>query len=233
MILVLGGTADTHEYIAKTGGDYIVTVATDYGYRYFRELYGDKAAFVRFTSESLTEFIKNKHISAVADTTHPFAAEISRIAADVCGRLNIPYINAKRASRLPDSDRYTGYDKLIYVSGWSEAAEALENGDFLPLFFTIGSKNLGLFRGLFAGAVVRVLDDSASVEICRLLGIPDTHVIAARGPFTLEENLETIVKYGIKCLVTKESGARGGLAEKLDAAVRAGIYILVIQAPEV
>ncbi|MDR0453533.1 MAG: precorrin-6A reductase [Deferribacteraceae bacterium] len=227
MILVLGGTADTHEYLCGLSGGYIISVATEYGYKHFRDLYGEKLILTRFSRETLELFIKDNDITAVADTTHTFATEISNIAMEVCERLNVPYINAKRPLRLPEIN----YSGLIYVSCWAEAVSVLKERRFSPLFLTIGSKNLTIFKELLDGAVVRVLDDCSSVGICRGLGVTDNRIIAARGPFTLEDNLKVINKFNIKCLVTKESGVKGGLPEKAEAAERTGINIIVVGAP--
>ena len=53
-----------------------------------------------------------------------------------------------------------------------------------------------------------------------------------QGPFSLEMNLATIGQYQIRYLVTKDGGGPGGFSEKRQAALEAGIEILVIERPE-
>ncbi len=53
-----------------------------------------------------------------------------------------------------------------------------------------------------------------------------------RGPFTVEENLATIERFGIGCVVTKDSGSAGGTWEKIEAARIAGCIVVVVQRPD-
>ena len=71
-----------------------------------------------------------------------------------------------------------------------------------------------------------------SLEACRQAGIPDTHVVAGRGPFTVQENLALIQRFDIGCLVTKDSGSAGGVYEKIEAARITGCAVVVVRRPE-
>ena len=52
-------------------------------------------------------------------------------------------------------------------------------------------------------------------------GIKNSNVICMQGPFS--EN------YGIEVLVTKNSGNTGGTQEKINAAMRAGTEVIIIE----
>ena len=67
--------------------------------------------------------------------------------------------------------------------------------------------------------------------LCRAAGLPEDHILAARGPFSLADNLETMERYAIRSLVTKDGGAAGGFPEKLEAARRLGVQVLLIRRP--
>ena len=67
---------------------------------------------------------------------------------------------------------------------------------------------------------------------CRAAGLPDSHILAARGPFTLEENLAVLRRYAIRSMVTKDGGAAGGFPEKLEAARRCGVAVILVRRPK-
>ena len=56
-------------------------------------------------------------------------------------------------------------------------------------------------------------------------------VIAGRGPFSVDDNRRHIRACGAGVLVTKDSGAAGGTAEKLQAARAEGCEVIVIARP--
>ena len=51
-------------------------------------------------------------------------------------------------------------------------------------------------------------------------------------PFSKEDTLELLEKYHIAVLVSKDSGRRGGVAEKMDAAKQMDIPVVLLGAPE-
>jgi precorrin-6A/cobalt-precorrin-6A reductase len=52
-----------------------------------------------------------------------------------------------------------------------------------------------------------------------------------RGPFSIEDNLELLSVPGRVVLVTKDSGERGGLYAKFEAARRVGARVIVVSRP--
>jgi precorrin-6A/cobalt-precorrin-6A reductase len=105
-----------------------------------------------------------------------------------------------------------------------------------PVLLTTGSRNLAPYAeaALRTGVpfAVRVLDAPESLAACRTAGIPDERIIAGRGPFSVEENLDAIRRFGIGVIVTKESGLAGGFDAKLAAARRADCQLIVLSRPE-
>ena len=51
-------------------------------------------------------------------------------------------------------------------------------------------------------------------------------------PFSKEDTLELLEKYHIAVLVSKDSGRRGSVAEKMDAAKQMDIPVVLLGAPE-
>ena len=79
---------------------------------------------------------------------------------------------------------------------------------------------------------VRVIPTIESIEKCKRLGFEESHIIALQGPFSVELNVALIKQYGIRHLITKESGTAGGFGEKIEAAEKCGISTYVIARPE-
>lgn len=227
MQLILGGTSDTHRYMKDCPKKYIISVATDYGYKLFSSLYGaNKVKLVRFDNNLLADFIKQEHITSIVDTTHPFATEITKTAKLICGELGIRYTDRKRFVDIPDECK--NYERKYIATDWTDAAGASILKVAKNPLFTIGSKNIHLFTPYLKNAVVRVLNDESSINICLNLGIKRERLIAKRGPFTIEDNISLINKYKVDCLITKLSGVAGGFNEKLSAGIACGINILIV-----
>src|ERR1700757_3479156 len=46
--------------------------------------------------DGLRKWLRDEHIDAVVDATHPFAATITAHAVDACGQLEVPYLLVAR-----------------------------------------------------------------------------------------------------------------------------------------
>ena len=69
------------------------------------------------------------------------------------------------------------------------------------------------------------------IEKCERLGYKPQNIIAMQGPFSYAMNVETIRQFGIRFLVTKDSGDVGGVSEKLRAAADMGVRVIFIERP--
>ena len=67
---------------------------------------------------------------------------------------------------------------------------------------------------------------------CLQAGIPPQHILAGRGPFSVEQNRRHIRAFGIGVLVTKDSGRAGGVPEKLQAARSEHCRVVALRRPE-
>jgi precorrin-6A/cobalt-precorrin-6A reductase len=217
--LVLGGTTDTREYVSKLEGDYVVTVATQYGYDSFSRDY--PTVFVRFDDDSIAAFIKQHGITAIADTTHPFAKNITALALRTAEKLHVPYINAMRIPKL-DSD----YEGIVTVDSYEEAAEYVER--FSSILLTIGSNRIEAFGKVMYKCHIRILPFEKSIEKCRQAGAEYKQIIAMQGPFSEEFNVALMREVKADALVTKLSGDAGGLKEKISACEKTKAACVVI-----
>jgi len=161
----------------------------------------------------------------IVDATHPYAKSISthvKEAAEALGKQLV------RVVREPSD--LAG----CLVAPTLEEAIALIDDDAIVLT-TTGSKQIGAYAVLprFTERVyARVLDDAASVDACHAAGLGDDHIIAKRGPFSLQDNIDDIERCGITALVTKDSGAAGGFPEKVEACRERNVTCIVIARPD-
>ena len=92
----------------------------------------------------------------------------------------------------------------------------------------IASPNLHFYRNLFLSEP----GFCVLPEYIRFSEIPSEHIIAQKGPFSVEQNVEHIRRSGAGILLTKESGAAGGYPEKAEAAKICGIRFITLTRPD-
>ncbi len=179
-----------------------------------------------FTEDSLAQFLVHNRIGLVLDATHPFAVRITRMATSVCQQLSTPYVRYER----PDWEPPEG---TLYVDGYAEAARTLPAlGSRIML--TIGAKQLKHFASLHEQLTLfaRILPSPISVQQALDAGFTQAHILALRPPFSMAFNRSLLEEYQADVLVTKASGADGGVVEKVMAAYELGLTTLMIRRPE-
>jgi precorrin-6A/cobalt-precorrin-6A reductase len=70
-----------------------------------------------------------------------------------------------------------------------------------------------------------------SLVACRRAGLPDSAILAVRGPFAVEQNRAAIRSAGAGVVVTKDGGVAGGVPEKVEAARLEGCRLVVVRRP--
>lgn len=134
-----------------------------------------------------------------------------------------------------DGKRYTDETSdSIYVGDIQAAVDYLKSvtGNIL---ITTGSKELHLYTQIpdyESRCTARVLPIQSVVEACTELGFTGKHLICMQGPFDLEMNLATLRYADADFMVTKASGKNGGYDEKCEAALAAGVQLVVIGRPK-
>ena len=231
MILVLGGTTEGREivaFLAEQGYSVTLSVTTPLALALAKE--NDTNHFQvhvgKFDRIGFQSFLETKNISVVIDATHPFAEEISKLAARVCKEKNISYLTYQRAN-------------ISYQEGINFTTDFIEAARLIPadskVFVAFGVRHLQEFiqAGKFAteNIFVRVLP--TSFQECRGLGIPATNIITGIGPFSSAENIQHFKNAEALWLVTKASGPTGGEAEKIQAATTLGMKVAVVKRPHI
>jgi precorrin-6A/cobalt-precorrin-6A reductase len=92
-----------------------------------------------------------------------------------------------------------------------------------------------VFHRLIAArwVMVRILPTIASLSQALEAGLLPAQILALRGPFSLELECAILRQYRIDLLVTKDSGAAGGLETKLEAAAALQVPAVVVSRPRV
>ena len=231
MILLIGGTSETAPLAAGlAGAGYAVLVSTATGVPL---AIGDHPRISRregrLDEEGMVALGREKGIRAIVDAAHPYAVAVHAAAQKAAQRLGIPCLVFRR-----DAADIKGDNIRIAADHAEAAAMAFAAGR--PVLLTTGSRNLAPYaqaaRRTGVPYAARVLDTRESLDACRAAGIRDERIIAGRGPFSIEENLAVIRRFGIGVIVTKESGRVGGVEAKLAAARQTHCEVIVIRRPE-
>ncbi|WP_407393172.1 precorrin-6A reductase [Methanobrevibacter sp.] len=236
-ILLLGGTKDSINIIEHVKDNYdayiLTTTTTEYGARLAREGGSDDTIARPLPKEDLIEVIKDYKIDLLIDATHPFAEHITQTSVSIANELNLPFIRFERpTTNLENVDT----SRIHYVDSFDEA------GKLIAEDFTEG--NVLHFAGANTMADIvkyvpverfypRILKVASSLEKCENLGISEDHLISMTGAATTDENIELIERYDASVMITKESGEIGGVIEKIEAANKKDIAIIMIQRPQI
>lgn len=229
-VLILGGTSEGRElsrFAHEIGLSATVSVVSGYGGDLLEETRYVKVHQGALDREEMERFFERMRPELVLDATHPYARQVTEQAKELCGIMNIPYSRVIR-----DSQNQNGKG-IFHADGAEQAVEILKQ-DSRPVFLTTGSKELGIFASaahLKGRLIARVLPDSRVIKSCEDMGIRGPSLIAMQGPFSVEMNRAMLKSTGAGWLVTKESGSRGGFAEKLQAAQECGVSVIVLDRP--
>lgn len=232
MILVIAGTGDGRQLVqelTKQGYRLLVSVTTEYG-KSLIESNNTLINDVPLNEEGLIALIRRKNIQCIVDASHPYAVNVSRNALNSARKTEILYIRYERpAALLP------AYDKLVLVHSYEEAAQkAGKLGK--NIFLTTGSHNLTVFKQHTAMSdqrlIARVLPQVKSIEDCLTAGFVPKDIVAVQGPFSHEFNKAMFTAYTADVVVMKNSGRIGGTDTKLTAAMELGLYIIIINRPQ-
>jgi precorrin-2 dehydrogenase/sirohydrochlorin ferrochelatase/precorrin-6A/cobalt-precorrin-6A reductase len=240
-VFIFAGTGDGKKFICsllkeaeKTGLEITAHIfcATEYGAELVKAEVDKKNIVVygsRLGENEMAEKIMKAKPDYVVDCTHPFALAVTKNIKTVCENTGVPYLRLRReTSEKPPEGLH------IYYAGSMEEAASFLKDKGGNIFLTTGSKDIHYFSDpAFAGRVYpRVLPLEESLLLCRKAGIAVKNIIAMQGPFSRELNRALIRGISAVWLVSKETGAEGGFAAKMNAALDENCRVIVIRPPE-
>jgi precorrin-6A/cobalt-precorrin-6A reductase len=230
MILLIGGTSETAPLasaLAEAGYEILVSTATEAPLAI-----GDHPRISRragrLAEEEMVALAREKGIRAIVDAAHPYAVDVHEAAHEAARRLRLPcFVFLRPEAPAPEI-------LVRFAADHAEAAE-MAFAEGRPVLLTTGSRNLTPYaeaaRRTGFPLAVRVLNAPESLAACRAAGIPEERIIAGRGPFSVEENIAAIRRFGIGVIVTKESGRAGGLEAKFAAAHQGNCRVILLRRP--
>ena len=228
-ICIFGGTTEGRklaEFLSGQPCDVMVCVATDYGQTLLPEAEHVSVSARRLPVGKIVSLLTEHRFDLVIDATHPYAQSITKSIARACRETGTPRWRLLRGASGVSPEH-------TYVETVSDAAAFLSETEG-NILLTTGSKELAGFSQLpgFSERVwARVLPLQSSLGACAQAGLPASHIFAMQGPFSAGMNAALIRQTGAEILVTKDTGATGGFAEKLAAARETGIKTLIIARP--
>ncbi|WP_113674290.1 precorrin-6A reductase [Vallitalea guaymasensis] len=232
MILILGGTSDSiiiANRIIKFSNDVILSCATEYGKEVASKSFDGGIIYGKMDDIELTKYCVDKGISIVIDATHPYAKQVSENAIKACKAIDIEYVRYERPLIEKDEEKY------IYCYSYEEAGKTIDrlHGNVL---ITTGSKDVEHIINEIkdkSRAYIRVLPQSGNIQKLEGLHVLPDQIIAMKGPFSKELNVAIMNSIDCRIMVTKESGSRGMIQEKLQAADECNVKVIVIGRPKI
>ena len=225
-VLIFGGTTEGRllgEFCASRGINALYCAATEMG---GLDLPGISSRTGRLDSTAMAALIRSEMPGLVLDATHPYAAEASANIQRACAETGTRRLRILR-------DAGVERDCLTFANQGELVTWLAENPGVI--FAATGAKEAALFTALpdFQERVrLRLLPSLEGLRTCLELGYPAAHIICMQGPFSYELNRAMFAASGASILVTKNSGAPGGFAEKLQAALELGIRVALLARPQ-
>jgi len=214
-ILLLGGVTEALAIARTLGPEHIYSLAgvgrvpTDLNCQVRVGGYGG--------AEGLAQFVRDEGVGLILDATHPYAAQISRNAAEAAHLGGVPCWALRRPAWQPQAG-----DDWREVSDWASLIESLK--PFKRPLFTLGREPLQHLDEIPVEQfwTLRALDVYPGNERCEVIG--------ARGPFLIEDERALFERRGIDVLISKNSGSTA-TEPKLEVARELGIPVLVLKRP--
>jgi precorrin-6A/cobalt-precorrin-6A reductase len=226
-IWLIGGTSESvavARRLSDLGWPWIATITTPAAVRLYAGLTG-QIRVVTLTPATINSFFAADRIGAIVDASHPFATAISTLAMEWAIARNIPYLRFERPAAPLDA-------ATLLLPDFA----TLLQPQYLThrrVFLTTGVKTLHLWRDWHDRAELwaRILPTEQSRQQAIAAGFPPHRAIAQRLPITVEEERKLWQRLQVDTVVTKESGAAGGLAVKQVVAAELRVRLIAIARP--
>lgn len=243
-VLIFGGTIEGRRLVERLQAFEVmlhVCVVSEYGANLLPKRDNICKHIGRLDEGAMQQLIADLAPVCCVDATHPYAQIVTENIATVCEKMSCPYIRLAREleQNVPTAGREhteeVDMDSSIYIfDSVPEATQFLATTDGV-IFATTGSKELDAYTEIpnYAERVIaRVLPTVEVLQKCKQLGFEGRNLICMQGPFSEAMNYEMLRSSDAKWLVTKCTGSLGGYQEKYDAAIRAGVNLVLIGRPD-
>jgi len=170
-------------------------------------------------AQGLADYMRAEGVTALIDATHPFAAEISKNAAEAAGLSGVPRLVLVRPPW-----KFVQNVAMQHMRSISAAKSALENSG-QRIFLAIGRQEVSQFNALKDRFfLLRFIDAPTSLP-------PFDHCDVLTGrPGTYDDERRMLQQFAIDTLVAKNGGSAASRA-KVDAALDLGLRVILIDPP--
>lgn len=170
--------------------------------------------------DGLAAYLATSDIDLLVDATHPYAAQITRNAADAATAAGVPRLRLLR----PPWPEQPG-DRWQRVPDTASAAQALTDYG-RNVFLATGRQELAAFAQLTDRRfLVRLVDPPEAP-----LELPNATVVTGRGTFEEAGDRALLQEHAIDVVVSKNSGGPGAYA-KIAAARSLALPVVMIDRP--
>ena len=168
-------------------------------------------------SAGLVDFIRRGKIDFIVDASHPFAAQISRNAGEATLAAGIPCWRLERPAWQPGKS-----DLWHPVPDIAAAVETIASR--ATALVTIGRKEIARFAARSDIHVIARMIEASADDLP-----PAWHIIQARPPFSIAQEVDLMQTHHVDVLVTKNAGGTGD--QKLSAARQLQLPVIMITRP--
>lgn len=198
----------------------------------------------RLSRGDIQELCRDRPPFILIDATHPYACDISNNLQHAASIFQIPYLriirdgserslNGGSSFGKHPSASVSSENKIRFFNSLCDIASFLK-GTSGNILITTGSKELRPFISIpdySSRCFIRALPTIETIDYCMQLGFKQSHLLLMQGPFSEEMNAAILRKTGARYLVSKDSGKRGGFFEKVRAARKLSVEMLILKRP--
>lgn len=220
MILIFGGT---------TEGRLAVDVCEEAGKTFYYSTKSSSQSVVMhngqricgaMTEDDMRRFCTEHDIRCIIDAAHPFAENLHHTIAQA----GLPVIRLER--------RYPVHRQgVTYIRSFEEVKNVVHCKRLLVLS---GVNTIARLRDYWQenDTFFRIMNREDSLDIVRHEGFPSEKLIFYPDAMpSAEDEVDMMKQCGCDAILTKESGESGGFEAKVDAALRLGLKVFVVERP--
>jgi precorrin-6A/cobalt-precorrin-6A reductase len=225
-ILLLGGTADARHLAGRLhqqGANIIYSIA---GLVRTPDVACEIVVGGFSALGGLAQYVDEKNIQMIVDVTHPYAKKMTQTAMTIAEQKNIAYVRFHRPAWVPQAG-----DDWHEVSEWAEVLAVIKPAT--SVFITAGQLSQEQVDSVCLQGLSK---HPAQKQILRtavkppVILPPSMTWVKAIGPFSYQQEQETIQQYGIDMIVSKNSGGQSTI-EKLNVARENSIPVVMLSRP--
>jgi precorrin-6A/cobalt-precorrin-6A reductase len=246
-IFIVGGTKESIDIIEFLKERYpeisiVTSTTTEYGGNIAKNAGSDKVITRPLPKEDLIQVINGEKVDLLVDASHPFAEHITNTLCSIVDEMKIPFIRFEREPMYIEDMENINLSNVFHLDSFEYGGLLIKNNFTKGNILHLGGINTASDVLKYVSKdrfYIRVLKVKSSMDKCKELGIIEDHIFPMTASknkdkkIHINENLELFKKVDAKIILTKESGDTGGFKEKIIAADRLGIKMIIIDRPHI